>query len=128
MTYRFSQSCICFPNLQRGIRRMLVYLASRPDALSFSRAHVCAKTLNQAQTILSYPCWHPGKATIHLWNSGWVLGFGSSPSVARVVPSLLVDYNFAYGCFSSCAHCPILCLGESYADMLYWLIFSRLAG
>ena len=100
------------------IRRMFVYLASRSDAAPFSRAHVCAKTLNHAQTTLSYPCWHPGKAPIHLWNSGWVLGLGSSPPVARVVPSLLVDYNFAYGCFPSCAHCPILRLGESCADML----------
>src|SRR6266446_2890653 len=99
----------------------------------FTRAHVCAETRSQAHnisTILSdrSQCWQSGKAPIHLCYSGWVLGLGTSPSVARVIPSLFVNYNFAYRCFSSCTHHPILRVGESCADVLYWSTASQLAG
>ena len=130
MTYRFSQSCT---NLQRVLDLCLFTLQVRLHPSPFSRAHVCAKTLDQGHiisAILSYPgqCCRPGKASIHLWHSGWVLGLGSSPPVAHVVPSLLVNYYSAYGCFASCANRPILRLGESCAAMLYRLMISQLAG
>lgn len=90
----------------------------------FTRAHVRAKTGSEAHNISTIHsdtgrCWHSGKAPIRLCHSEWVLGLGNSPSVAHVVPALLVNYNFAYGCFPSCTHCPTLRLGESCVDMLY---------
>jgi hypothetical protein len=134
MTYPFSQSCICFSNLQRVQYHTSLYLASRLNmSPKFTRAHVCAKTLGQTHhisTTLSCAgrCWHSGKAPIHLCYSGRVLGLGSSPSVALFIPSLLVNYNFAYGCFSSCIYRPILRLGESCSGLLCWLAISQLAG
>jgi hypothetical protein len=130
MTYRISQSCI---NLQRVLDLSSFTLLVGLYAFPFSRAHVGAKTPDQGHiisTILSYPgpCWRPGKTPIHLWNSGRVLGLGGGPSVAHVVPSLFVNYNSAYGRFSSCANRSILSLGESCAAILYWLISSQLAG
>jgi hypothetical protein len=131
-----------FSNLQRVSQRdrhTFIHLASltrqtrRRTCQIFTRAHVRAKTRSEAHnnsTILSDTgrCWHSGKAPIHLCHSEWVLGLGDSPSVAHVVPALLVNYNLAYGCFPSCTHCPILRLGESCVDMLYWSTTSQLAG
>ena len=133
-----SQSCIFSPicsAYRREIDKRSHTLPedTSPNVQIFTRAHVRAKTRSEAHNISSIlsdtgPCWHSEKAPIYLCHSGRVLGLSDSPSVAHVVPSLLVNYNFAYGCLPSCTDCPILCLGESCVDMLYWSTTSQLAG
>src|SRR5712671_40872 len=99
----------------------------------FTRAHVCAKTRNPAHNIsviLTCParCLHTGEAPVHVCYPERVLGSGNSPPVALVVPALLVNYNFAHGCFSSCTHCPILRLGKPRMVMSDWLTVSQFTG
>ena len=135
MTYPF-RNPVSFSNLQRVSQRQrhrqtFAYIATlnqtdtSPNvSMIFTRAHVRAKTRSEAHNISNILSdtgrrWHSGTAPFYLSHSGWVLGLGDSPSVAHVVPSLLVNYNFAYSCFPSCAHCTILRLGESCVDLPY---------